>query len=234
VQALRVGDRRKRTEFGDMLLQDMEDDTFSRRLIFSDEATFHLSGKGSRHNVGIWGLENPYEIVQHERHSPKINVFSAVSVRKIYGPFFFEGNTVTGNSYFQTLHVWPFPQLNEDSEDFIFQQDEEPPHWHNQVRRFLNETLPQRWIGRTEPKDLALHSWPSRSPDMTPCDFFLWGYVKDRVYVPPLPADLDELRNRTTAAVNSVTEDTLRHVWDEFSYRVDVVRAAGGGHIDHL
>jgi hypothetical protein len=46
--------------------------------------------------------------------------------------------------------------------------------------------------------------------------------------------DLDALRNRITAAVNSVTEDTLRRVWDEFSYRVDVVRAAGGGHIEHL
>ena len=92
--------------------------------------------------------------------------------------------------------------------------------------------MPQRWIGRTGPKDLALHSWPPRSPDMTPCDFFLWGYV--RVYVPPLPADLDGLTNRITAAVKSVTEDTLRRVWDEFSYRVDVVRAAGGGHIEHL
>jgi len=69
---------------------------------------------------------------------------------------------------------------------------------------------------------------------MTPCDFFLWGYVKERVYVPPLPADLDELTNRITASVRSVTEDTLRRVWDEFSYRVDVVRAAGGGHIEHL
>ena len=28
---------------------------------------------------------------------------------------------------------------------------------------------------------------PPRSPDATPCDFFLWGYVKDQVYVPPLP-----------------------------------------------
>ena len=69
---------------------------------------------------------------------------------------------------------------------------------------------------------------------MTPCDFFLWGYVEERVYVPPLPADLDELTNRIMAAGKSWTEDTLRHVWDEFSYRVDVVRAAGGGHIEHL
>ena len=26
--------------------------------------------------------------------------------------------------------------------------------------------------------------------DATPCDFFLWGYVKDQVYVPPLPASI--------------------------------------------
>jgi len=62
---------------------------------------------------------------------------------------------------------------------------------------------------------------------MTPCDFFLWGYVKERVYVPPLPADLAELRNRIMASVNSVTQDTIRRVWDEFSYRVDVFRAGG-------
>ena len=84
------------------------------------------------------------------------------------------------------------------------------------------------------PKHLALHSWPPRSPDMTPCDYFLRGYVKERVYVPPLPADLDELTNRITAAVKSVTEDNHRRVWDEFSYRVDVVRAACGGHTEHL
>jgi hypothetical protein len=69
---------------------------------------------------------------------------------------------------------------------------------------------------------------------MTPCDFFLWGYIKERVYVPPLPADLDELTNRITVAVNSVTEDSLRCVWDKLSYRVEVVRAAGGGHVEHL
>jgi hypothetical protein len=49
-----------------------------------------------------------------------------------------------------------------------------------------------------------------------------------------LPADLDALTNRIMATVKSVTEDTLRRIWDKFSYRVDVVRAAGGGHMEHL
>ena len=32
------------------------------------------------------------------------------------------------------------------------------------------------------------------TPDATPYDFFLWGYIKDQVYVPPLPTSIPELR----------------------------------------
>jgi hypothetical protein len=55
------------------------DDDFLRRLVFSDEATFHLSGKVNRHNVRIWGTESPHATVQHERDFPKVNVFCAIS-----------------------------------------------------------------------------------------------------------------------------------------------------------
>ena len=36
--------------------------------------------------------------------------------------------------------------------------------------------------------------WPLQSLDLSPCDFFLWGYVKGLVYISPLPASIDELR----------------------------------------
>jgi len=64
--------------------------------------------------------------------------------------------------------------------------------------------------------------WPPRSPDLTSCDFFLWGFVKDSVYVPPLPMSLKELRDRITHALQTMTADMLHRVWDEFDYRVDV------------
>jgi hypothetical protein len=42
--------------------------------------------------------------------------------------------------------------------------------------------------------------WPPRSLNLTPCNFFLWGYVKDEVFVPLLPLDIYEFMLRITAA----------------------------------
>jgi hypothetical protein len=73
-----------------------EDDAFFDRLIFGDESTFHISGKVNEHNVHIWGTDNLREMVEHVRDSPNGNVFCAVSHTKVYGPFFFHENTLTG------------------------------------------------------------------------------------------------------------------------------------------
>ena len=48
----------------------------------------------------------------------------------------------------------------------------------------------------------------------TPCDFFLWGYVKDQVYVPPLPASIPELKVRIRTAIETITADMLQTVWE--------------------
>jgi len=72
------------------------------------------------------------------------------------------------------------------------------------------------------------------SPDATPCDFFLWGYVKDQVYVPPLPASIPELKVRIRTAIETITADMLQTVWNELDYRVDICRITNGAHIEHL
>ena len=66
------------------------------------------------------------------------------------------------------------PQL-QNIPTFIFQQDGSPAHFHCEVRQYLNTLLPGRWIGRASGNDQSLLLWSPRSPDITPCDFFLLG-----------------------------------------------------------
>jgi len=40
-------------------------------------------------------------------------------------------------------------------------------------------------------------AWPPQLPDLTPCDFSVWGYIIDKVFVPPLPTCLEELWAQT-------------------------------------
>ena len=56
----------------------------------------------------------------------------------------------------------------------------------------------------------------------------------DRVFVPPLPRDLEELKTRIREAAATVTEDMLKRVWEEFDYRLDICRVTRGSHIESL
>ena len=76
--------------------------------------------------------------------------------------------------------------------------------------------------------------WPSRYPDLTPSDFFLWGFVMATVFVPPVPANLQKLRDHMIAAVELIDRDLLTRVCNELDYRLDVCRISQGGHTEHL
>jgi len=107
----------------------------------------------------------------------------------------------------------------------IFRQDGAPPHLGSHVRRFLDATFPNRWTGGDDP------TRPPRSPDITPLDFFLWGYVKDKVFSTPVP-DITNLKARITDAFAIITEDTLENTWREIDYRSDVLRATKAAHVE--
>ena len=77
-------------------------------------------------------------------------------------------------NYLNMLELYVAPQLEKFQLWIIFQQGGAPSRWGSDVRLFLDATFPNRWIGRDGPTP-----WPPRSPDITPLDFFLWGYVKD-------------------------------------------------------
>jgi hypothetical protein len=125
------------------------------------------------------------------------------------------------------LCEWLMLQLQEDIPDLIYQQDSAPPHYHNEARSYLDVRLRNRWIGHRGPME-----WPTRSPDLTPMDFVLWGFVKDNVYVRPLPTTLHELKAWIREACAKTEQEILHSVWQEVECQFDVARATRGTHIE--
>ena len=130
VQALKPDDRPRRAAFAEKILQRIGDDNgYLNSVCFSDEATFHVSGKVNKHNIRIWGSQNPCEVLERERDSPKINVWCGLMHNQIIGPFIFAESTFTANIYLDTLKHYVVPQLEEFQPRVVFQQDGAPPHW---------------------------------------------------------------------------------------------------------
>ena len=217
VQMLLEEDFNCRLDFCQIMLSNIANfDNFLDELTFFDEATFHLSGKMNRHSCRIWGTEKPDEIWQLERNSPKINVWCALRRSRIIGPFFFQETTINGDIYLAMLKTFLIPELQRFNilDKTIFQQDGAPCHYSLSVRRFLNDTFQNKWIGRCGPI-----SWPLRSPDLTPLDYFLWGHVKTVVYASK-PRSLEELRGRIERTIREINEPQLENVFMEMRNRL--------------
>lgn len=228
---IKTADRPKRTAFASFMLNEIDDNpNFLKRVLFSDEATFHTSGVVNRHNCRIWGSQQPNNVQEHVRDSPKLNVWCGLLYDKVIGPFFFAEKTINGIVYLDMLEQFLFPQLEDieaqGGERVILMQDGAPPHYLQLVRDTLNNKFPNGWIGRGAPI-----AWPPRSPDLTPLDFFLWGYVKNIVYAEKI-RDLPHLRARIFASIATVTPEMLHNTWREVEYRFDICRATNGAHIE--
>ncbi|KAJ8874191.1 hypothetical protein PR048_025033 [Dryococelus australis] len=99
-------------------------------------------------------------------------------------------------------------------------QDGASPHFNLGVKRELNRRPPNRWIERGGCDDSERWCWPPRSPDLTPCDFFLWGFVRQHLYRPLLPPTIQDLSIRIAEGIASVDRPMLQHVWQELDYRL--------------
>ena len=93
-----------------------------------------------------------------------------------------------------------------DFNKLYFQQDGAPPHYATAVRNLLDETFPDKWIGRQGPIE-----FPPRSPDITPMDFFVWGVIKDSVYSRK-PRSVEDLRQFVIDAFANLDHDLCTKV----------------------
>ncbi|GFX30805.1 putative DD41D transposase [Trichonephila clavipes] len=155
-----------------------------------DEAHFWLNGCVNKQNCRIWSEANPQVYVETPLHPEKLIVWCALWAGGIIGPYFFKNDeghnvTVNGDRYRAMIINFFIPELNNhDVQELWFQRDGETCH----TARVLKDTFGDRLISRFGPVN-----WPPRSCDLTPLDYFLWGYVKSLVYADK-PQTLNNVR----------------------------------------
>ncbi|KAJ4438179.1 hypothetical protein ANN_14118 [Periplaneta americana] len=115
------------------------------------------------------------------------------------------------------LTTFFLPELarhNGNIETLWFQQS------HDTYGTFFNEhgacCFPRRLLSM-----FVDSQWSSVSPDLTAPDFFLWGYLKAKVYARRL-SDINSLKNAIREEIACVTPDTLQRVITSVQQCTDV------------
>ncbi|GBM21241.1 hypothetical protein AVEN_265836-1 [Araneus ventricosus] len=88
-------------------------------------------------------------------------------------------------SHISMLQNWLFPQLETDSDDFTLTAGRGTTTLELQRPSIFGQLHSSTMIGRTGPENSVKHHCPPRSPDLSVCDFFWWGFIKYYVYLPP-------------------------------------------------
>ena len=157
--------------------------SLKHRIWFSDEAHFKLDDGANKQNNRTWARENPRELTTKGLHPPRVTVWCAMSSSGIYEPIFFDGNVNVDNyrAVIEEFIAFLHGALSEREFDRAwFMQDGATPHTAWQSLAILYEHFGARVISGNFKRHFNCGmDWPPYSPDLTPCDLFLWGYLKN-------------------------------------------------------
>ncbi|GFV83211.1 putative transposable element [Trichonephila clavipes] len=158
----------------------------------------------------------------------KLTVWCTLWAGGIIGPYFIKNDeghnvTVNGDRYRVMITNFIIPELNNhDVQELWFQQDGATCHTARATIDLLKDTLGDRLISRFGPVN-----WPPRSCDLTPLDYFLWGYVKSLVYADK-PQTLDHLEDNIRRVIADIRPQMLEKVIENWTSRLDYIGASRG------
>ncbi|GFW07462.1 uncharacterized protein TNCV_3915951 [Trichonephila clavipes] len=236
---LEPGDPQQRLDFAnEFLLRYDADNDWPLRILWTDEAHFTLNGSINTKNCVHWGETNPHAVAPVPLFDAKVTVWCGITATFVLGPFFFEETTpigpatcsVTGSRYAAMLKNYVLPELRRRNalNDIVWMQDGAPPHIARSVKRLLDQHFGDRIISRYYP-----FPSPARSPDLTPMDFWFWGYLKSTVYL-CTPQTLSDLKDSIRREIGNIPRAMLRAAILSTVSRMQCVIACDGTHVENV
>jgi len=92
----------------------------------------------------------------------------------------------------------------------------------------LREMFPQHVISRG-----GNVPWPARSPDLSTCDYILWGYLKSRVFICK-PRTIAELKQSIKEEIVAIPEHMTRRAMENLGVRLEQCLRNGGRQLSDL
>lgn len=210
-----------------------ENPNFLARILWTDEASFTRAGITNYRNLHAWSADNPHLVRPSSfQHEFSVNVWAGIIGNHLVGPVQLP-HRLNGPRFLEFLQnifrelLWDIPLDNRRR--MWLQLDGAPAHFAVAVRQHLDENYPQ-WIGRG-----GRVAWPPRSPDFTPLDYFLWGWMKQKVYFTPINTR-EELINRIQVAADEIRADpdALSRATQQVGLRAIACLQNRGGHFEQM
>lgn len=182
-----------------------------KKIVFSDEKLFVVEEKFNAQNHRIYAMaieDVPKKIrnVQRFQNKSSTMVWAGVGYNgKIPLKFIKKGVKINSRYYIDEIlqsTVDPNVYTLYPDGDFIFQQDSAPAHMAK---------VTQQWLDLHFPGFIATAEWPPSSPDCNPLDYFVWGYLEEKV------------NSKIHRSIESL-ERCLEREWKKMD--IDLVRAA--------
>ena len=224
-QKLEPVDLPRRVVFCNWFLQMINrQNNFLDNLIVSDEAIFSLNSEVNSKNVIKYAQRGqghpPDHYVEFKQGADQVMVWMGLTGGRVLGPHFVRGRLDT-REYLRIIryHVvqGDFRRLNIQRGLMWWQQDGAPAHTSNRSINYLRGQFPGKVLSGRGDQD-----WPARSPDLTVCDFFLWGYLKHQIWsqdVAQQPINLRQLKAAIVAQCRNLNPVMIRDAFEGMANR---------------
>uniref|UniRef100_A0A6P7EY70 Uncharacterized protein LOC114324347 n=1 Tax=Diabrotica virgifera virgifera TaxID=50390 RepID=A0A6P7EY70_DIAVI len=179
------------------------------KKLFSDEDRFWLNEDVNKQNAHIWIDEQPKEVQALPLHSEKTTVWCGLWASGIVGSYIFKTETgqnvtVNGDRYRDMITDYLVPEIVVSSlSDIWFQKYGANCHTSRESMALARKRFGEQFISRFVPVN-----WSPISCDITPLDFFLWSYLKSKVYMNK-PAAIEALEASITRVTGQIPIEKL-------------------------
>ena len=207
---------------------------FEQKIIFSDEKMFQLNPAPHRQNDHIWAPFDPDVEVECKVQGPKkVMCWAGMVGDSILKLRWWDEDqrprTMTGASYLAMVRdeVWPEVRGRASQRGFWWQQDGASVHCTDDNLAFLEQRFRGRVISRR-----GEHPWPPYSPDLSPLDYYFWGYANAEVFRRK-PTTIEQLKAIVEEVAANLSGEVLRAVMSNFRKRCEICLQMEGGHFEY-